>query len=462
MKIKFNNKCSSNIYFEINSDNFIDDEEIFISIDGKIDNELSIEKIKKMYIEYGEKIVNRINGFFSVYIYDKQKDILLLIKDRVGLKPIYYYVINDDIYCGNDLMKLVNVFNTEKIINVDALSMYFRYHYINPPQTIFKNIYKLEHGHYIIWKNHQINNKVYWDLFDIFNSNSKHLEKDFNISKNILNEKLCSFIKDIVEKEDNLGLYISGGIDSSLVAAICTKYSNKKINTFSIGFYDENFNEADKSKRIAEYLGTNHHELYIDKEKISEIIKKIPQYYTEPFADCSELPTIVINEFAKENNIKIALTGDGADQLFCGCSIYDSMWKCQKVYKIINPFHISINSKKMKDWKKILYMTFSNTITKYQSQCDILYNEMFLEDLFEDNGQKRFEEEKINSKNWQERRLILDFDTYACDRLTTKMGIVANKNNIEIRSPFYNKDLIEYSFNIPHKYKYYKRNKNIY
>lgn len=261
--------------------------------------------------------------------------------------------------------------------------MYFRYHYINPPQTIFKNIYKIKHGHYVIFKNNKKYDNVYWDVIEEFNNNLEQLEKNFDVAKTILNKELCNFIENIVKKEENIGVYISGGIDSSLVAALCSKYSTRKINTFSIGFYEEEYNEADKSRKIAEFLGTNHHELYITKEKLLETIKKISQYYSKPFSDSSELPTIILKEFAKENNIKVALTGDGADQLFCGCSICDTMWKCQNSYMLFNPFHLHISPFKLKNRKKLAYI-FSNTDKKYQAQCDILYNEMYLEGLFAD------------------------------------------------------------------------------
>ena len=457
MIFEFDDICSRKVKFDINSENYINDEEIFIGIDGKIDNNLNIEKIKELYLKSGENFINKINGYFSIYILDKQKNILLLIKDLIGLKPIYYYVGNDCICCGNDLMKLVNSFNIEKTINTDALSMYFRYHYINPPQTIFKNFYKLKHGHYVVYKDDKIQDNTYWDVVNDYNIVSQELEKDVNVIKKNLDEKLNSCVKELVTKHDNYGIYISGGIDSTLITALCTKYSNKKINTFSIGFYDNDFNEAEQSKKIAEYLGTNHHELYITEEKLLETLKKIPKYYSEPFADSSELPTIILNEFAKEFNIDIAITGDGADQLFCGTTTYDTVWRCQSSYKLFNPLHIHINPHYLKN-RKLTYI-FSNTNKDYQSQCEVVYEELFLEGLFKDNGQKRFEEKMINSKNWQERRLILDFDNYACYRLTNKMGLAANMNNIEIRSPFFDKDLIEFSFKIPHKFKYYNKNK---
>ncbi len=185
-----------------------------------------------------------------------------------------------------------------------------------------------------------------------------------------------------------------------------------------------------------------------------DVIKKIPKYYTEPFGDCSELPTIILNEFAKKHNIKTAFTGDGADQLFCGCTIYDSFYKIQLARKILNPFNIHLNLKNKK-----LMSIYGNNINKdYSSQLKNLNNEKRIKRLFSDNGNKIFEQEKnIKSKNWQERRMILDIGTFMADRVSIKMGTVSKKNNIEIRTPFFDKDIIEYTFQIPHKFKYYKR-----
>lgn len=140
--------------------------------------------------------------------------------------------------------------------------------------------------------------------------------------------------------------------------------------------------------------------------------------------------------------------------MFCGSRVYDLIKECQFLQTVFNPLHIHIPPKLIK--KRKIFYTFCNNDKRYKSQCDVSFFETVLEGLFKDSGQKRYEEEKINSKNWQEKRMILDFDTYSCCRINTKMGTAANKNNIEVRSPFLNTDLIEYSFRIPHKYKYYK------
>ena len=447
---------NKNFEFDVENECYINDQNVFITIDSNYEDMEYLNDIKQKYEQYGIDFTKNISMPYSTYLYDKKQNKLYLIRDIAGQRPIYYYVKNNSIFVCNDIINLMQKYNLKKEINKKCLSMYFRYDYIKPPETIFIDTYKLAHGEHLIFDGEKCEVNAYWNTFLKYNELSKCAANDYDEAKKSLEELIDNYIKNAISKNRNYGIYLSGGIDSSLVTAISSKHK-PGINTFSIGFYDEERNEADKSKRIAEYFGTNHHELYVDEEKLIDIIKKIPNYYTEPFGDASELPTIVLNEFAKENNVEIALTGDGADQLFCGARLYDTLYKVQKVHRIFNPFNIYISPEKLKYRRKLMYI-YSNKDKKYKSQCDILYSETFLKGLFEDNGHKRLEnEEKIDSKCWQIKRLVLDFDTFICDRINTKMGIPAMKNNIEIKSPFLNKDIIEYSFRIPHKYKYYKK-----
>lgn len=433
---------------------YIDDNEIFIAVDGIEADKDKLNNIKDLYKKLGEDFVYEIDGFYSLYLYDKINNILILLKDKMGLKPVYYYQSGDSVYFGRDLMDVVNSYNIEKDINTEALSFYFRYHYINPPETIFKDVYKLKNGHYLIVKDGHAEDKVYWDIIDRFNNNSKNKIKNFDDAKKNIENIIKDFLQEELNKNNYNGIYLSGGIDSSLVAAISSKLSNKKINTFSIGLFDNELNEAEKSKKVAEYLGTNHHELYIGEEKMLETIKNIPYYYTEPFADASEVATVILNEFAEENGINIALTGDGADQLFCGAVIYDFLWKYNRIQKIINPFKIQLNCKIIEN-SKFRYV-YGNT--EYPAQSEFVTYEKNLNGLFKDNGQKRLEDEKrIRSSSWQEKRMIMDLNSFIADRINTKIERASNRNGIQIRSPFLSSKLIEESFRIPHKYKYHRR-----
>ncbi len=441
---------------------FLNTDELIISIDGEVDNKekgcKDVETIEKLYIKYGEKFVSKIEGYFSIAIYDKKENKLILVRDKIGAKPLYYYIEKDTICFASELKAIIKYPEFEKKINYRALSLYFRYSYINPPNTIFENTYKLEHGHYIIWKNGEIQDKIYWDGIEKFNELSKNPIKNFEEAKENLKDIIKQYLTKTIQYNDNVGIYLSGGIDSTLVSSICSNISKKTINTFSIGFYEEERNEAENAKKNAEYLKTNHHEIYIDKAQLLSTIKKIPKYYDEPFSDGSQLPTIILNEFAKENGIKTAITGDGADQLFCGSKIYDTVRRRQRNYRILNPFNISINTNLVRETD--LRYLYNNTDKKNQTQVDILAKEFVLEGLFKDIGDKRYNfEDKIDSKSWQVRRMVVDINTFLANRINTKTDRTNSNNGIEIKSPFLENKLIEYSFRIPQNFKYYKKEK---
>ena len=438
----------------LNKNNYIDNKDIFIALDGRYNEKDYIKKIKDLYIKYGEKFIYKIDDFFSLYLYDKKKNILIISRDRMGSKTVYYYMNNNCICFSNDIMSLMDNYKIKREINKECLNMYFSYHFIDAPETIFKNVYKLNHGDYLIYKNNILEINNYWSEIDSFNNNSKKLIKNKKEIKEELNRLLEKSIKDFLSTNDNIGIYMSSGIDSSLVTALSTKYSNKKIKTFSIGFHNEIANEAVKAKAIANYIGTDHTELYIEDNQVKDIIKKIPKYYTEPFGDPSAFPTIVLNELARENGIKTVITGDGADQLFCGSNVYDKLKELQLARRIFNPFNLNINFKN----KKLKHI-FRHIDKGYESQSDVEMNSKILNNLFIDNnGKKRFDQEsKIKTNNWQERRMILDIGTFMADRVSIKMGIATKKNNIEMKTPFFCKDFIEYTFRIPHNLKYHNR-----
>ena len=442
---------------------YYEDNEVVINVCGSNYNQEDYLKLKDLYKKYNEKFSENIDDFIAVYLYDKLNKKMIIIRDRTATQNVYYYLDNENnLYFSNDFMTLINQYKIKKEINIDALTMYFRNYFVNPPETIIKNVYKLEHGHYLKYENNELENKVYYNIIEVFNNikkeNNKNELKDFDAVKKQLENKLTEKIKKYLSEDENTGFYISGGIDSSLTASIASKISDKPINTYSIGFHDKVINEADRSKKIAEYLKANHHELYITEKEAQDIIYKIPEYYSEMFADPSQVATVLLNEYAKKNNVKIAITGDAADQLFCGATMYDTMYKVQKAKRFVNPFNIYLPAKIFKN-RKLRYL-FSNKDKHYVAQCEMNDFEVLLDGLFIQSENNRFKQEKyIKTNNLQEKRMILDYDTYLCSRVVNKMYTAARYNDINVRSAFLSKDIIEYSFEIPHQYKYYNKNK---
>ena len=437
-------KCNTNLQK-------IDNKNIFLAIDGNVEKEY-LNKVINEYNKNGYDFINNIKDFISIYLYDKKEKKLVIINDRIGAKKVYYYQENNKLYFSNDLNELTY---NNKNINISCLSMFFRHHYIPEPYTIYQDIFKLEHGHYIVFNNQDIDNVCYWDIVKLFNE--RKVIKDYDQVENELSKLINNKIKETTKNKKNIGIYLSSGIDSSLVTSFYKELYPDNTSTFSIGFEIEKYNEANSSKQISEYLKTNHHELIIKNVDAKEIVNKIFDYYSEPFGDASAVATIILNEYAQKNKIEIALTGDGADQLFCGARVYDFFYKINKYSKILNPLHISLSRRFINNNR--LFFLFSNTPKKYQAQIDFINDEKRIDGLFVDNGIKRFEYEKIKTNNLQEERMILDLDTFMAQRVFPKMCLAAKKNGIDIIAPYLLHEVIEYTFKIPHKYKYHKKTK---
>ena len=425
----------------------LEDDKYLLIIDGYVEASYYHEIID-MYENNKYNFFNDIDNYISIYLYDKKNKELLLINDHIGSKKIFYYTSDNKIYFSNDLRS----FKIDNTINVEILSMYFRHHFIPEPYTIYNDIYKLEHGYYLVYKDNKINKNKYFDVVDKFNN--RKIEKNYDLVEDKLNNLLIDQLEKLTKNKKNIGIYLSSGVDSNLVFSLYNKISKKKVNTFTIGFESKRFNEAESSKKIAKYLKSNHHELILKNSEALDYVKKITDYFCEPFGDPSVVATIILNEFAHKNNIEFAITGDGADQLFCGAREYDRMYKLRHFF--LNPFRIKANKFLLK--RRKMFYIFSKIPKKYRCQVDILYKENSIDGLFVDNGQKRFEyEDKIKTKNIQEKRMILDLNTFMAERVLPKMCTAANKNNISILSPYLTKDLIEFSFSIPHNFKYHHK-----
>lgn len=186
-------KLSEQINFSTNFNNYIEDDDIIIDFDKKTNIKECFDKIKNNYFKYGVDFVKNMDPIYSMYLYDKKKKILIIIADMVGLNPIFYHIKDNSIYIGNDIIELMNKFNLRKEINKHSLSIYFKYHYINSPDTIFSNTYKLKHGKYLIFQDGNVEIKSYWNIGEKFNT--RKIIKSYDECKKELDDKLNNYIK---------------------------------------------------------------------------------------------------------------------------------------------------------------------------------------------------------------------------------------------------------------------------
>jgi asparagine synthase (glutamine-hydrolysing) len=275
-------------------------------------------------------------------------------------------------------------------------------------------------------------------------------------------KELDKIITDSIDKrmisDVSLGAFLSGGIDSSLVVSIMQKLSSKPVNTFTIGFNEDKYNEAHHAKRVANHLGTNHHELYLPITKAQELIEQIPIYYDEPFADSSQLATMLVSRLAKKN-VTVSLSGDGGDELFCGYNRYNKVLKLKK-YKILSYFFQFFKDDDLGEInRKLLKLKFLNKDNNIVNS-DYLASEFFLNNLIKQPF--KFESKYFDILNLtsdiQEKNMLQDLITYLPDDILTKVDRASMAYSLESRTPLLDHRIVEFAFNLPHNLKYKNSN----
>ena len=278
------------------------------------------EVLFRAFIEWGPECINKLVGMFAFCFIDLKKQKGFFVRDRVGIKPLYYSFSSGIFFFGSELKSFVQNVYFKKELNQEVLPIYFRLGYVPSPKTIYKNTYKLNPGSFMTFDLTSGSHKTttYWSPSMAFGKE----KLTFNNKKNLLDD-LESLLNNVVKEhqvsDKPIGLFLSGGFDSTLLATLLS--NQKKINTFTIGFDDKEYNEALFAKKIAKKLKTNHQTFYLNQKDIEEILDYLPQVYDEPFGDTSSIPMMFISKKAKQY-IDVALTGDGADELFGGYSKY--------------------------------------------------------------------------------------------------------------------------------------------
>lgn len=277
------------------------------------------EVILKLYELYGKNCVAHLDGMFAFAIHDKKQGIVFIARDRFGEKPLYYSQMEDKIIWASELKSITNLFPTLKRISSDSLNIYMALTYIPAPFTIYENVYKLKAGHYMTINTSNLNIDInkYWDV-DI---NSTHTLKSYEEAKQQVKELLVKSIERRMIADVPLGVFLSGGVDSTIVAATMAKISRNRIKTFSVGFKNKRYDESDRARIVAEHIGSEHHEYILDYNDLLGQIDNIILNYDEPFADASCLPTYFISSQTVKH-VKVALTGDGGDEVFGGYNKY--------------------------------------------------------------------------------------------------------------------------------------------
>lgn len=294
----------------------------------KFNSSSDTEVLLKAYEEWGIGCVHRLIGMFALALWDRNEKKLYLIRDRAGVKPLYYSRQNGLFLFGSELKALMKHPGFRKKLNLSALNSFLRYGFISSPETIFENVHKLKPGHYLCVSDNKTEEVKYWDVLDFYDKEPlKGTEEEIaeELEKILVDSFKYRLVSDVP-----VGVFLSGGVDSSLVTALLQKNIGSKLSTFSIGFHEARHNEAEWAKKIADYLGTEHTEYYLSEDDSLGVIEKVPEIFDEPFGDHSCLPTYSVSKLARKD-VTVALSADGGDELFCGYNRYLAIQYCNRL-----------------------------------------------------------------------------------------------------------------------------------
>jgi asparagine synthase (glutamine-hydrolysing) len=447
----------------------------------KFNSTSDTEVILKAFHKWGIEAVQRFRGMWAFAIWDKKEEKLILSRDRVGVKPLYWYKHNNLFMFSSELRAFHQHPSFKKEISEKGLAFFLQYGYITSPYSIFKNTYKLEPGHFLIVnKSGDIKKEKYWEVEDGFVKGGKEVDKwnsrEEPDVENELEEVLSESFKLRMVADVPVGVFLSGGFDSTLVTSLLQKDSSTPLKTFTIGFNDDEYNEAHHAKKIASYLGTDHTELYCNPKEAFDIFSKLPDIYDEPFADSSAIPTLLVSQLARQK-VKVSLSADGGDEQFYGYNRYAAaIEKAKNISTRKSNFFRTLNriqpSQFLDEYGNTIFALTNNT--KYWNKYSRWWAEKKGQEMYRwyDIYVKIFQEQEADEFgvkkalshffkfNYpahflsEEIMMLYDLKTYLPDDLLTKVDRATMSVGLEGRDPFLDHKLIEYSSQLPLHYKY--------
>jgi len=428
------------------------------------------EVILYLYEEYGENFINKLLGMYAFSIYDKRKGKLILVRDRIGIKPLYYTLTDKGTFIfGSEIKTILCHPEAKKEVDPQGLELLLTLEYIPTPLSLFKGIKKVPPGHYLVYSKGKVRLKKYWDI------NPQTLKaKETDYLKEI-DSLLEESVKDRLISDVSLGAFLSGGVDSSSVVGKMRKIGVDPLMTFSIGFQEKSYNELPFSEKVSEMFNTKHF-IEILSPDINSLLKKLIFHMDDPIGDFSIFPTYLVSKIARKN-VTVALSGDGGDETFAGYEHYIA----QKLGGLFNkipfidiPFTLlsSIfppskqkkgfinrlkrfskglsldNSLRHFRWMTFLSLEqkkklFTNKVKKEIDLSREIHKRKPLDDIF--NKAKSFD--NINGE------LYIDFKTYLTDNILVKVDRMSMATSLETRVPILDHRLVDFAFKIPGKYK---------
>ncbi len=433
------------------------------------------EVIVHAYEEFGDEFLQHLNGMFAFALWDARHQRLLLARDRTGIKPLYYTQHDDALIFGSELKAILAYPGLPRTIDLVALNEYLSFEYVPTPRTIFQNIYKLPPGHALSLYEGQEHTWQYWDinLARSENVQPKRLAEYEAELLEVLREAVCKeMISDVP-----IGVLLSGGIDSSAVAALMAEATPGNVKSFSIAFDDPSFDESHHARQVAHHLGTEHYELTLTPKVMLDLVPRIAEFMDEPLGDSSFIPTFLLSQFTRQH-VKVALGGDGGDELFAGYSTFQAH-RLVEYYEWLLPGPVRYH---LVPWiVDQLPVSFDNISFDFKARRfiagrgvpNIVRHHFWLgsftpaqkRQLLQPWSQVREKDtyhtafDHLNTCQAQEplnQLLYCDMKLYMEGDILPKVDRASMANSLEVRVPLLNHTLVEYVVGLPHDLKLHR------
>jgi asparagine synthase (glutamine-hydrolysing) len=444
---------------------------------GQSDTEVLLAAIEAWGVE---KTLPLLNGMFAFAVWDRQTKTLTLARDRMGEKPLYYGWVGDNFIFASELKALREVPHWPPAINRDALHLLMHYSYIPAPHSIYERVYKLLPASSISIHAGLMSAEPtpYWSFEAMVEQNSaKRLTCSRREAIDMLEQKLKFAVGERMMSDVPLGVFLSGGVDSSTIAALMQAQSTMPVKTFTIGFYDQSYDEAPYAKTIAQHLGTEHTEVYVSSREASELIPRLPMVYDEPFADSSQIPTYLVSSFAREH-VTVALSGDGGDEIFGGYNRYirgPALWNT--LSQIPAPVRRLAAKMLLAAHSSLIHKVVPNGTSPASRLTRKLGN--YYEKIGIDSAQEfylklcyihdRPEEiiigghdpmlpgsKQLSTLNYAEWMMLQDALTYFPGDILTKVDRASMAVSLETRTPFTDPDIMGFAWQLPFNMKIHR------
>lgn len=415
------------------------------------DTEVIIEAFAKI----GTKAIELFNGMFAIAIYDQLTQKLHFFRDRLGIKPLYYWKRGKDLFFASELKafkKLVP--NLE--VNSAVIASFLHLGYVPCPHTFYKNVFQLPAGHSATFENGQLQIQTFWKLQEKI---LPQILQDETTAKRQLLQLLQSSVEYRLIADVPIGTFLSGGIDSSMVTAMAQSITSKPVKTFSIGFKESKFNELEYARKVARHLQTDHHEFVLSEREAIEEVEKLLDIYDQPFADSSAVPTLLVSQMARKQ-VTVALSGDGGDELFMGYGMYN--WAKRLSNPFLQTFRKPIakllqQSPKHRHQRAALVFDAPKREKQKShifSQEQYFFSEQEIENLLVSTSNSSlfpFNDYQHNvSRNLsaREQQALFDLQYYLPDDLLTKVDRASMQHSLEVRVPLLDHRIVEFALNL--------------